>query len=106
MCVGVTGMSQQVSNPICQGAAGKVTLVTDLSLCALLPLYPSSPLSTCLFGSCTSSPSQSSLPRLVFILSLLCSFLSFRMVGDEDDEGALSDSDGHSGLAADDLASK
>ncbi|XP_038554065.1 protein phosphatase inhibitor 2 [Micropterus salmoides] len=29
-----------------------------------------------------------------------------RMVGDEDDEGALSDSDGHSGLAADDLASK
>ncbi|GAA6219782.1 protein phosphatase inhibitor 2 isoform X1 [Lates japonicus] len=29
-----------------------------------------------------------------------------RMVGDDDDEGALSDSDGHSGLAADDLASK
>ncbi|XP_059197039.1 protein phosphatase inhibitor 2 [Centropristis striata] len=29
-----------------------------------------------------------------------------RMVGDEDDEGALSDSEGHSGLAADDLASK
>ncbi|KAM6939102.1 protein phosphatase inhibitor 2 [Lycodopsis pacificus] len=29
-----------------------------------------------------------------------------RMVGDEDDEGALSDSDGHGGLAADDLASK
>ncbi|KAF0042042.1 hypothetical protein F2P81_005574 [Scophthalmus maximus] len=29
-----------------------------------------------------------------------------RMVGDEDDEGALSDSDSHSGLAADDLASK
>ncbi|KAK9519411.1 hypothetical protein VZT92_022145 [Zoarces viviparus] len=29
-----------------------------------------------------------------------------RMVGEEDDEGALSDSDGHGGLAADDLASK
>ncbi|XP_031715573.1 protein phosphatase inhibitor 2 [Anarrhichthys ocellatus] len=29
-----------------------------------------------------------------------------RMVGDEDDEGALSDTDGHGGLAADDLASK
>lgn len=29
-----------------------------------------------------------------------------RMVGDDDDEGALSDSDGQSGLAADDLASK
>lgn len=29
-----------------------------------------------------------------------------RMVGDDDDEGALSDSDGHGGLAADDLASK
>lgn len=29
-----------------------------------------------------------------------------RMVGDDDDEGALSDSDGPSGLAADDLASK
>ncbi|XP_074492303.1 protein phosphatase inhibitor 2 [Sebastes fasciatus] len=29
-----------------------------------------------------------------------------RMLGDDDDEGALSDSDGHSGLAADDLASK
>ncbi|XP_029286043.1 protein phosphatase inhibitor 2 [Cottoperca gobio] len=29
-----------------------------------------------------------------------------RMVGEDDDEGALSDSDGHSGLAADDLASK
>uniref|UniRef100_A0A3Q3WAW0 Uncharacterized protein n=1 Tax=Mola mola TaxID=94237 RepID=A0A3Q3WAW0_MOLML len=29
-----------------------------------------------------------------------------RMVGDDDDEGALSDSDGHSGLEADDLASK
>ncbi|XP_071344135.1 protein phosphatase inhibitor 2 [Trachinotus anak] len=29
-----------------------------------------------------------------------------RMVGDDDDEGALSDSDGHAGLAADDLASK
>lgn len=29
-----------------------------------------------------------------------------RMLGDEDDEGALSDSDGHGGLAADDLASK
>uniref|UniRef100_H3DDP3 Protein phosphatase 1, regulatory (inhibitor) subunit 2 n=1 Tax=Tetraodon nigroviridis TaxID=99883 RepID=H3DDP3_TETNG len=29
-----------------------------------------------------------------------------RMVGDEDDEGALSDSDGQGGLAADDLASK
>ncbi|XP_026201696.1 protein phosphatase inhibitor 2 [Anabas testudineus] len=29
-----------------------------------------------------------------------------RMVGDDDDEGALSDSDGHSGCAADDLASK
>lgn len=29
-----------------------------------------------------------------------------RMVGDDDDEGALSDSDGHSGLTADDLASK
>ncbi|KAM6921441.1 protein phosphatase inhibitor 2 [Xenentodon cancila] len=29
-----------------------------------------------------------------------------RMVGDDDDEGALSDSDGHSGLAPDDLASK
>lgn len=33
-------------------------------------------------------------------------FPSFRMVEDDDDEGALSDSDGHSGLAADDLASK
>lgn len=32
--------------------------------------------------------------------------LTFRMVGDEDDEGALSDSDGQGGLAADDLASK
>lgn len=31
---------------------------------------------------------------------------TFRMVGDEDDEGALSDSDGQGGLAADDLASK
>ncbi|XP_026179423.1 protein phosphatase inhibitor 2 [Mastacembelus armatus] len=29
-----------------------------------------------------------------------------RMVGDDDDEGALSDSDGHSGVAPDDLASK
>ncbi|XP_030583796.1 protein phosphatase inhibitor 2 [Archocentrus centrarchus] len=29
-----------------------------------------------------------------------------RMIGDDDDEGALSDSDGQSGLAADDLASK
>ncbi|XP_070688637.1 protein phosphatase inhibitor 2 [Pempheris klunzingeri] len=29
-----------------------------------------------------------------------------RMVGDDEDEGALSDSDGHSGPAADDLASK
>ncbi|TDH08662.1 hypothetical protein EPR50_G00099830 [Perca flavescens] len=29
-----------------------------------------------------------------------------RMVGEDEDEGALSDSDGHSGLAADDLASK
>jgi len=29
-----------------------------------------------------------------------------RMVGDDDDEGALSDSDGHTALAADDLASK
>lgn len=29
-----------------------------------------------------------------------------RMVGDDDDEGALSDSEGQSGLAADDLASK
>ncbi|KAL6108061.1 uncharacterized protein ACO6RY_18685 [Pungitius sinensis] len=29
-----------------------------------------------------------------------------RMVGEDDDEGALSDSDGHGGLAADDLASK
>ncbi|KAL7396505.1 hypothetical protein ABVT39_006965 [Epinephelus coioides] len=29
-----------------------------------------------------------------------------RMVGDDDDEGALSDSDGHGGLTADDLASK
>lgn len=29
-----------------------------------------------------------------------------RMVGDDEDEGALSDSEGHSGLAADDLASK
>lgn len=29
-----------------------------------------------------------------------------RMVGEDDDEGALSDSEGHSGLAADDLASK
>ncbi|KAM3618894.1 uncharacterized protein V6R79_000023 [Siganus canaliculatus] len=29
-----------------------------------------------------------------------------RMVGDDDDEGALSDSDSHGGLAADDLASK
>ncbi|XP_068460250.1 protein phosphatase inhibitor 2 [Clinocottus analis] len=29
-----------------------------------------------------------------------------RMVGDEDDEAVLSDSDGHSGLAADDLTSK
>lgn len=29
-----------------------------------------------------------------------------RMVGDDDDEGALSDSDGHGGLPADDLASK
>nr|XP_020452469.1 protein phosphatase inhibitor 2 [Monopterus albus] len=29
-----------------------------------------------------------------------------RMVGDDDDDGALSDSDGHSGLPADDLASK
>ncbi|XP_040896676.1 protein phosphatase inhibitor 2 [Toxotes jaculatrix] len=29
-----------------------------------------------------------------------------RMVGDDDDEGALSDSDSHSGLVADDLASK
>ncbi|XP_071381966.1 protein phosphatase inhibitor 2 [Centroberyx affinis] len=29
-----------------------------------------------------------------------------RMVGDEDDEGALSDSDGHAALPADDLASK
>ncbi|CAJ1060747.1 protein phosphatase inhibitor 2 [Xyrichtys novacula] len=29
-----------------------------------------------------------------------------RMVGDDEDEGALSDSDSHSGLAADDLASK
>lgn len=33
-------------------------------------------------------------------------FSTFRMVGDEDDEGALSDSDGKGGLAADDLASK
>ncbi|XP_022594284.1 protein phosphatase inhibitor 2 [Seriola dumerili] len=29
-----------------------------------------------------------------------------RMVGDDDDEGALSDSEGHGGLAADDLVSK
>ncbi|XP_041647819.1 protein phosphatase inhibitor 2 [Cheilinus undulatus] len=29
-----------------------------------------------------------------------------RMLGDDEDEGALSDSDGHGGLAADDLASK
>ncbi|XP_032382087.1 protein phosphatase inhibitor 2 [Etheostoma spectabile] len=29
-----------------------------------------------------------------------------RMVGEDEDEGALSDSEGHSGLAADDLASK
>ncbi|XP_034564350.1 protein phosphatase inhibitor 2 [Notolabrus celidotus] len=29
-----------------------------------------------------------------------------RMVGDDEDEGALSDSEGHGGLAADDLASK
>lgn len=37
---------------------------------------------------------------------LKLSVSTFRMVGDEDDEGALSDSDGQGGLAADDLASK
>lgn len=39
-------MSQQVCNPICQGAAGKVTLVTDLSSffsswCSFLSTFPS-----------------------------------------------------------------
>lgn len=42
---------------------------------------------------------------LFLVLMATLSFL-FRMVGDDDDEGALSDSDGHTGLAPDDLASK
>lgn len=42
---------------------------------------------------------------LISSLVLMATFPS-RMVGDDDDEGALSDSDGHTGLAPDDLASK
>ncbi len=96
----------------------------------LLPFSPGGPLSSLRFPLCSpfslpSIPSVSlSAPAIRFlfvtVFPLLLSppsprfrahlysvhFLSFRMVGDDDDEGALSDSDGHSGLAADDLASK
>lgn len=41
------------------------------------------------------------IPRFIHLMN----FFS-RMIGDDEDEGALSDSDGQSGLAADDLASK
>ena len=59
-CVGVTLMSQQVCNSARQSAAGKVTLVTDLSsfsphgLSVLLFLYLLSPLSARLCGICLS----------------------------------------------------
>lgn len=44
---------------------------------------------------------------LILFLVLMATFsFPFRMVGDDDDEGALSDSDAHTGLAPDDLASK
>lgn len=124
MCVyvGVTGFSQQVCNPICLSATRKVTLITDLScvsphgnlsclyfsLCSTLPFIPSVSLPVCflLLLVLIVFSSQSFLPLLKFDLSLLTQFSSFRMVGDEDDEGALSDSDSHGGLTADDLASK
>lgn len=43
---------------------------------------------------------------ILFLVLMVTLSFPFRMVGDDDDEGALSDSDGHTGLAPDDLASK
>lgn len=70
----------------------------------LYPLFSSQP--ACVMSAsvwvCISF-SVASCPVVILGFSY---FSSFRMVGDEDDEGALSDSDGQGGLAADDLASK
>lgn len=108
LCFTSTVARSQISWFCCQL---QQTVQTDLGTVeALFPvalLYSFFSLSQCV---CVASPSVC----VYIFFSSRCSLssfwlfksCSFRMVGDDDDEGTLSDSDGKSGLAADDLASK